>query len=1059
MSFLSRFFGVTADTADAAGDLAEKVSTTTEFLQQVADKIPDAVEKAGDLADRLPDVFVDWIQDGAPWLKAGGDALGEAVPPIKAILSIVKYITREPDPKILGLIAVSVAYQAALADAAKQLQADASLRERIKLFRKLPKKLPREALGKAEDEEAFDGFQLATALSHPLVLKADVALQKVAEAAGFPDDVVRLLLEGVHARFSDKFRQAISHGDAKEKFDPLFRLMNMSGPEFTMYALLKRHMDFQIWRFTLAPALGGGSSMSLDTPLARIFVPLDCGRLSWGEIRNPSPHSHQRAGRLDVFNEEFGGRQPLLGTVMSLIGEMNFQDAIIVQGVAGAGKSAFTQHLCKALRDAALRPLRVRMRDLSLDPRISLMDDVAAALRVSCGDDDFDKIAGARPNFSNVSIQSILDEVVPFGGARICPYVLIFDGWDEISISASEGFRIRIEKTLNAVRTQLLAGRSHRVRVILTGRPSEDVNEAKFLLDETPVLTVRPFNDDQLRTFVDGLLTARRAVIEEAALEEASGRANALIAPIEGPTHISEHDRNVLRLPLLALLAVWLVLNDPDPPRDLAVGRTSLYKRLVELTTRYGGSVEQLPGAANRVVGGGLRELLQRTASAMTVRGVEHISYEDLVLSLEAGGLDDPDVAVEHAASENVVSKLMLSFFFNPGSREHGCEFSHKSFREYLFAEAVVAVLKRNAELPGGESRRSPYWAEFAESDPRRALVEELGPMFGSQWIRPEVWRHLAWLIAWEIECAAAGKSPGGGEAPGSMSAWRAIRDRLVDLWDWWAEGVHMRPQPFRLKGTKKIDFRDPLALTIAKQITPMDAPRGLLPEPLRLVSIDSHLGDALFRLNCTVHFEINKSTGWLDRSGAKGSDLAPLIWKGAQRPKASGRLYQTKIEAEGGIWWAFAPATPDGENYYFLNYVSRINAAGWRPDGQFPFSVNMSGVDLSDTDLKGLAFNEAVFDNACLSDCDASAVVFEECSFHATLFDSGTFLGCIFVDSKNLKDAYFGDNKLKSTIFWKTNGHYPNESDFPNSFFYDPRANEKKDRVSITELSEPSAN
>jgi hypothetical protein len=74
----------------------------------------------------------------------------------------------------------------------------------------------------------------------------------------------------------------------------------------------------------------------------------------------------------------------------------------------------------------------------------------------------------------------------------IAPHVFIFDGWDEISVSSSEGFRIRIEKTLDAIRRQMLSSRTHRVRVILTGRPSEDVNEAKFLQRDTPVLTIRP---------------------------------------------------------------------------------------------------------------------------------------------------------------------------------------------------------------------------------------------------------------------------------------------------------------------------------------------------------------------------------------------------------------------------------------------------------------------------------------------------------------------------------------------------------------------------------------
>lgn len=251
---------------------------------------------------------------------------------------------------------------------------------------------------------------------------------------------------------------------------------------------LRRHLDYQLWRFTRAPALGQDGALALRAPPAEIFIPLDCGVLRWKEIRRASHMGPAEGRRRSPFDEDFGGRRPLLDTVIDLIRDPKFEEAIVVQGTAGAGKSAFTLELCQALREMALRPIRVRIRDLSLDPRISLMDDVAHALTLNCGDEEFDAIMGPAPPAADLDMSHILDEAVRFGGVTMSPYVLIFDGWDEISISASEGFRIRIEKTLDAIRRQVLSGRPHRVRVLLTGRPSDDVNEAKFLLDETPVL-------------------------------------------------------------------------------------------------------------------------------------------------------------------------------------------------------------------------------------------------------------------------------------------------------------------------------------------------------------------------------------------------------------------------------------------------------------------------------------------------------------------------------------------------------------------------------------------
>ena len=42
----------------------------------------------------------------------------------------------------------------------------------------------------------------------------------------------------------------------------------------------------------------------------------------------------------------------------------------------------------------------------------------------------------------------ILDEFDPVRGGSDSSLRVLFDGWEEMSISASEGFRIRIETTL-----------------------------------------------------------------------------------------------------------------------------------------------------------------------------------------------------------------------------------------------------------------------------------------------------------------------------------------------------------------------------------------------------------------------------------------------------------------------------------------------------------------------------------------------------------------------------------------------------------------------------------
>ena len=900
MSWLTKYLGVSAKSNDQLEEGVEEVKTVTEFLGDVAEKIPDLAETAADISERLPDLLSDAIEASTPWLTAGADAIGEALPPIKAILSLAKFLTRETNPYALGLLACSLAYQSALSDSAKEISA--APQRRVRMGRPAKLRMARADLGEPEKPEAFAGFQLNSALSHPLVLRADKAIYAVSEAAGYPEDLQRHLIEGVHVQFAETFRAIISDGKVKEKFDPLFRLMEISGNEVATYSIIRRHIDYQIWRFTKAPALGNEGDLSVRCSLQTIFEPLDCGVLTWGAIRHAQSSGSSAAQRVNPFSKSFGGRTALLAKVIELIGDRELDDAIIIQGTAGAGKSAFTLHLCAELRSRFLRPIKIRMRDLSLDPRVSLLDDVSLALVQNSGDDDFDATTQPRTSAADVDFTNILNKSIRFGTALISPFVFIFDGWDEISISASEGFRIRIEKTLEAVRRQLLSGHVHRIRVILTGRPSVDVNEAKFLKDKTPVLTIRPFTHQQLDRFVGKLMQHKVSILTEGQLPPGTlERVGELKKQFDDDSRRSGGEEgSILGLPLLGLLAVWLVLNDENPPDDVISERSSLYRRLVDLTTRHGGAMEPVNPGAPRITGNELRDLLQRTAAAMTLRGTEHISYNELMLRLEAGGLNDVETIIGRAIVENEVAKLMLSFFFNSSSREHGCEFIHKSFREYLFAEAIIEAIKRIIAEPKQKNMsRQTYWKDFDDGSQLFTAVEELGLLLGPQWISIEVGKHLAWLISWEIGRAASAnnESPTRYEEtrPLSVVEWGTVRDRLVELWDWWAEGAHLRPQPYRPKGKNDILFDKPYAVRLAEQISPPDLQRGALPEPVRVTTLDCHLGDAIFRLNCALHFEINKATGWLGEE-AMGLDSCSELWADAGPPSGQ-RRYQTRIQ------------------------------------------------------------------------------------------------------------------------------------------------------------------
>ena len=162
----------------------------------------------------------------------------------------------------------------------------------------------------------------------------------------------------------------------------------------------------------------------------------------------------------------------------------------------------------------------------------------------------------------------------------------------------------------------------------------------------------------------------------------------------------------VLGMPLLAQVVVRLVVEANVQPQSLVTDPTTLFRRLVNLTCEASGQVisnvahlAQTP----RFQGQELRWLLRYTASAITVCGMEAISGDELyfrLLELDRDGTLATTAGqgrIDEVTSRNRLTSLLISYYFKTGHFEAGCEFAHKSFREYLFAEAIVEELKEYA--------------------------------------------------------------------------------------------------------------------------------------------------------------------------------------------------------------------------------------------------------------------------------------------------------------------------------------------------------------------------
>ncbi len=332
MSWLTKLLGLTKEANDEVAEGVAKVETTTEFFATVAEKFPDFSDQVQDIAEGLSEQtqLAKAIEASLPWTEAAIASIGEALPPVKAIVSLVKFLTAEPDPNVLGLLAFSLAYQAATADLVREIEAEKNLRARI-VEGWIPKEL-KSALKaeKLESPAAFSTFRLSSAASHPLMRKADAALRQVAGAAGYPDDLQRLLVVKVHRRFADQLRLIVTDGKLKEKFDPLFRLLSLDSKGATTQTAIQCHIDNQLWRFEHAPTLGAEGELSLQAPLSQIFVPLDCGKLKWGDILGKAAPGQSALERASAFDEEFGGRSDMLTEVLNLIADEKLDDAIVI---------------------------------------------------------------------------------------------------------------------------------------------------------------------------------------------------------------------------------------------------------------------------------------------------------------------------------------------------------------------------------------------------------------------------------------------------------------------------------------------------------------------------------------------------------------------------------------------------------------------------------------------------------------------------------------------------------------------------------------------------------
>ena len=984
------------------------MSKLIEGMKSVSDFLNDALTavKGKDFVTALADV--------APWwAESLGKAASESLPLVGFVLKYAKILVAENDPQRQGYTACTLAYNRAVEQAFRarnqELKPTSAARELNKLAEdRMPKDIDMQGF-------TFD----ESALSHAFVIESDSVFRDFAAAIGIDTKVTNKLINTIHQRFLANLRLLLVHPETRETFFAFAKFLEFNIKDYKARKALEDHKQYQWWLFNEAPVFG-----QEPFALTHIYADIHCGVLKWSDIRGPERKRREKQSEDNTantkprnpFSEVESQRVDLLDMVLNYIADDDFNEPIVIQGVAGAGKSSFTLRLTSELIDAGFSPIRVQLRDLDVDR--GLLETLPNAIRF--GEKLF-KPYEFDPQFDHNWFASLpqSNEYIEFGSkdTRVSPYVFIFDGWDEISTGATQGFKDDIDRVLTEIRRHFIDYRGNRppIRVIVTGRPTVDVTKTRLLQDKTPIFTIRPLNPSQLDNFIDQVLEARQShLVEPNEVQETSAH-----KPRETQVEINkkwfvnvvesyrkgfeamkkEHEKGnvtaqlmgsmaVLGMPLLAHLALRLMLNLKSfkQLQALIETPTTLYRALVDMTYEKGAKSDTTKIDVDhryRIIGDDLRVLLWNTAEAIMATGSEEISREELKLRLR---WDDDKLAriVSDTTEDNVLSGLIIGFFFKEGTDEQGCEFLHKSFREYLFAEGVVELLKRygrDKRVSNKLKERAVYWEDFEDEDslphestrdPRYDFIHRLATAFSTRWPSPEVKEHLRELITWEVGRAGKKRSkiwPGLPTESITVEQWNFVRDGLADAWDWWAEGVLLRPKPKLSRDFGTPGFTQPYIVKLTELCSPRDpgAWKGkTLPDVVRTTTIDSRLGEAFYHLTAVTHAELFMSA--LESFSEKQINVYELDFE--QR-----RRYQRKADVDDTVLVRFAPS---GEYpSYFQNFCARINAAGWRPEGQFPSStfgqflflndvylrlVDLSGADLSGADLRNANMDGARF-------------------------------------------------------------------------------------------------
>ncbi|MFQ3243418.1 MAG: hypothetical protein ACI9SP_000036 [Arenicella sp.] len=725
-------------------------------------------------------------------------------------------------------------------------------------------------------------------------------------------------------------------------------LKEITSSSMTADDFLAAHQGWLSWQYNDAPVF-----QREPYALADVYIESDCGELSWQQIKDDKldPFTEQ-TDRAELKKTQQGGdREPLLDTVMAKLADPDFNELITVQAGPGAGKSAFTLRLAHELMQEGLQPILVRFRDLRLNNFSNVAELLDDAIRIGFTDDD-------SPHPETEIISQKLHQTKLLGKANISRIVIILDGWDEVSLSGNESYSAQLSTALPKIREYFTGNRTTKIRLILTGRPSTEASDSGLLKKATPVLTIRPVRPEQLREFANR--TAERLKIASISQQ---GKVTDKQEPSEHPnSELWQLDQNKLEPvfkhyedwfsgsreasgnstgdflgnPLLAYLSFRVLAETDQSPETLISNPTALYQELLNITIKNAGKGqnENLEDTVQRG-GKSLRTVLQEVAVTISILRSESASFEEL-----KARFGDSDLPIrrellkdwhEQADASTALQELVVNFYFKGGNTHLGCEFLHKSFREYLFAEAIYSALLDAAE--GHEGIFKPqksyhYWEDFPLRSSENKLSRRLGYLLAPQNLSNEVRTHLFWLID-----AAIAEDP---------QKWLWLRGIMLTIYAWWAEGVLLRHQPTGSRAGSA--WQAPYVNKLFLQVIPFANQEP--PAPVRTCVYDAHLGIALLQMTARIFSGLHESGAGESRPEGRDSAYIENSEKDSRlRPFGASFAGSIVARFNSAGWWV-----PSGLEGMYLGFVS-LKESDLRQT--YMIGTDLTGADLTRADLR----------------------------------------------------------------------------------------------------------